>query len=202
MQEKKQVKFVMTTLIGGVIFLVPLVFLVMVVMKAINLMMLIARPLANWLPVDTIAGVALADIIAIIALLLVCFIAGMLARQALAGALVGQLEAKLLAKVPGYAMIKNVLKGFDTREEGGVKPILLKLGSAERVGFEIQRLDDGRSVVFIPGAPNAFSGMTQVLPPEQVIYLDVPLNRIIECSQNYGHGLGALVQAENQRGNA
>jgi len=197
MREKKRVGFVMTTLIGGVIFLVPLVFLIMVARKAIDLMMLIAKPLANWLPVETVGGMALADIIAITVLLLACFAAGIVARHALAGAFTRQLETRLLEKLPGYAMVKNVLKGFDAQQEGGVKPVILKLGSAERIGLEVQRLADGRSVVFIPGAPNAFSGITQVLPPEQVTYLEVPLNRVIECSQNYGHGLGDLVTKDS-----
>jgi len=198
MQKKKQVKFIMTTVIGGMIFLVPVVFLGMAILEAVDLMILVATPLADWIPVETVGGVALANIIAVVALLLICFVAGLVARHALAGNLMRQLETKLLEKLPGYAMIKNVLKGFDTQQEGGVKPVILNLGSAERAGFEVQRLADGRSVVFIPGAPNAFSGMTQVLPPEQVTYLDVPLNRIIECSQNYGHGLAELVQAKGQ----
>ena len=67
--------------------------------------------------------------------------------------------------------------------------------------MEVQRLADGRSVVFIPGAPNAFSGITQVLPADQVTYLDVPLNRIIECSLNFGHGLDSLVQARGHQVN-
>ncbi len=198
MQQKKQVKFIMTTVIGGVIFLVPVVFLGMAILEAIDLMLLIANPLANWLPMESIGGVALADIIAIVALLLICFVAGLVARHALAGNLMRQLETRLLEKLPGYAMVKNVLKGLDTRQDGGIKPVVLKLGTAERAGFEVQRLADGRSVVFIPGAPNAFSGMTQVLPPEQVTYIEVPLNRIIECSQNYGHGLAELVEAKRQ----
>lgn len=196
MREKKRVNFVMTTLVGGVIFLVPVVFLGMVVVKAIDLMSVVAEPMADWIPVDTIGGVALANIIAILAVLLVCFVAGMLARHALAGAFTKQLESRLLEKLPGYAMVKNVLKGFDAEQKGGVKPVILTLGSAERAGFEVQRLADGRSVVFIPGAPNAFSGITQILPPEQVTYLEVPLNVVMECSQNYGHGLGDLVEAK------
>jgi len=199
MQEKKKANFFVTTLIGGVIFLVPVVFLAMVVLKAIDLMLLVAKPLANWIPIETVGGVALADIIAIVALLLICFAAGMVARHALAGSLMQRLESGLLEKIPGYAMVKKVLKGFDTNQEGGVKPVILTLGSAERVGFEVQRLEDGRSVVFIPSAPNAFSGITQVLPPEQVTYIEVPLNRILECSQNYGHGLGDLVQAKERQ---
>lgn len=198
MQEKKQVKFIVTTAIGGVIFLVPVVFLATVILKAVDLMVLVATPLADWIPIESIGGVALANIIAIVALLLICFVAGLIARHALAGTLMRQLETKLLEKLPGYAMIKNALQGFDTKQDGGIKPVILKLGSAERAGFEVQRLADGRSVVFIPGAPNAFSGMTQILPPEQVTHLEVPLNRIIECSQNYGHGLADLVQAKGQ----
>lgn len=199
MREKKQVRFVMTTVIGGVIFLVPVVFLVMVILKAIDLMMLIARPLAKWLPLETIGGVALADIIAIVALLLICFVAGLFARQALAGKLVNQLETRLLEKVPGYVMIRSVLKGFDTTREGGLKPVILKMGSAQVAGFEVQRLEDGRSVVFIPESPSAFTGTSQVIPAGEVTYIDVPIKRIIECSQNYGHGLAELVRMSELR---
>jgi len=200
MEEKKQVKFIMTTVIGGVIFLVPAVFLMMVILKAVDLMKKIAKPLANWLPVETIGGVALADIIAIAALLLICFIAGLVARQASAGKLLNQLETRLLEKAPGYKRIRSVVKGFDTTRVGGLKPVILKIGSARQAGFEVQRLEDGRSVVFLPESPSAFTGITQVIPAEELAYLDVPLKRIIECSQNYGHGLAELVRMSEQQG--
>jgi len=200
MEEKKPVKFIMTTVIGGVIFLVPAVVLVMVILKAVDLMKKVAKPLANWLPVETIGGVALADIIAIVTLLLICFVAGLVARQASAGKLLNQLETRLLEKIPGYKMVKSVLKGFDTTKEGGLKPVILKIGSARQAGFEVQRLDDGRSVVFLPESPSAFTGITQVIPAEELTYLDVPLKRIVECSQNYGHGLAELVRMSEQQG--
>ena len=76
--------------------------------------------------------------------------------------------------------------------------VLLKLGTAERIGFEVQKLEDGRSMVFLPSSPNPFSGVTQVLPPDQIVYLDVPVNRVIEVTENFGHGFEKLVDSQNQ----
>ena len=78
----------------------------------------------------------------------------------------------------------------------GLKPVLLTLGSAERLGFEIQKLQDGRSMVFIPSVPSAFSGITQVLPPEQITYLDIPVSKIIEVTENFGFGAEQLIQGK------
>ena len=64
---------------------------------------------------------------------------------------------------------------------------------AERIGFEIQKLADGRSMVFIPSVPNAFSGITQILPADQVTYLDAPLTQIMEFVERYGHGVDGLL---------
>lgn len=185
----------LATLVAGVLFLVPVVILSAVAIKAVGFMMVVAKPMADWLPVDTVGGVALANIIAVLALIVVCFLAGLLARQALASAFVAKLESKVLVNIPGYLMIKSLVSGFDSSKTEGLKPVALKLGSAERIGFEIQKLQDGRSVVFIPSAPSPFSGITQVLPPEQVCYLDVPINMIIEATENFGHGMEKLLAA-------
>jgi len=81
MKKKPGLNFVITTVIGGAVFLVPLMVLIFVFGKAIGYMMLIAEPLADWLPVDTIGGVALANLLAILAVIVVSFIAGLIARH-------------------------------------------------------------------------------------------------------------------------
>jgi uncharacterized membrane protein len=90
-REKKRSHFICTTVIGGFIFLVPVVVLAVVVVKAMDFMMVVAQPMAGWLPIDTISGVALANVLAILALIVVCFLAGLLARQALASAFVAKM---------------------------------------------------------------------------------------------------------------
>ena len=56
MSNRRQVKFLTTTVIGGLLFLVPLVFLVFILGKAIGFMMIIAKPMADFIPIDTIGG--------------------------------------------------------------------------------------------------------------------------------------------------
>jgi uncharacterized membrane protein len=196
MSESKRFRFVLTTVIGGVVFLIPVVFLVVIIAKAAGFMMLIAEPMAAWLPIDSIGGVALANIIAVAAVIAICFLAGLVARHALAGAFVKNLESKVLVNVPGYMMIKSLVNGFDESKADGLRPVALQLGSAERIGFEIQKLPDGRSVVFIPSVPSPWSGITQVLPPEQVSYLDIPISKVIESTENFGYGVDTLLAAK------
>lgn len=196
MKNNPIVRFTVTTVIGGVLFLVPVVFLGYILIQAYGVMVKIAEPMADWIPIDTVGGVALANLIAILAIVGVCFLAGLVARNALAHGAVKKLESSVLMKIPGYSLVKGIKGGFDQEETNHFKPVALALGTAERIGFEIQKLPDGRSMVFIPSVPNAFSGITQILPPDQVTYLDVPVTSIMELSDKYGSGVDQLLEAK------
>ena len=196
MKNNKGVQFISTTVIGGLLFLVPVGFLAFVLFKIFGFMVMIAEPMADWLPIDTVGGVALANLIAVLAIILVCFFAGLIARNALATGLVKNLESKVLMKIPGYAMVKGIKGGFDKTESNHFKPVALTLGTAERIGFEIQKLSDGRSIVFIPSVPNAFSGITQILPADQISYLDVPITQVMEFVEKYGVGVEEMLSCK------
>jgi len=198
MKENSSVSFIKTTIIGGAVFLVPLVFLIFIIGKAVGFMMVIAEPLASWFPVDTVGGVALANLLAILAVVLVSFIAGLIARHTMAGGFVKTLESRVLVKIPGYTMVKGIKSGFDATESDGMKPITVKLGTAERIALEIEKLPDGRSMVYIPSAPSPWSGITQILPADQVTYLDVPVTRVIELTERFGHGVDTVLQNKQQ----
>jgi uncharacterized membrane protein len=196
MKDNPLVSFILTTIIGGLLFLVPLMFLLFMLGKAIGFMMVIAKPLADWLPVDTVGGVALANLLAILAVVIVCFVAGLVARHSMASGFVKTLENKVLAKIPGYAMIKGIKSGFDSSASEGMKPVALKLGTAERIGLEIEKLADGRSMVYIPSAPSVWSGVTQILPADQITYLDIPITSVMELTERFGHGVDDLLQSK------
>lgn len=65
MSEKSDgIQFFKTTIIGGLLFLVPVGVLIIVLAKVVDLMLLVAEPLADLIPLDSVAGVALANIMA------------------------------------------------------------------------------------------------------------------------------------------
>ena len=55
-----------------------------------------------------------------------------------------------------------------------------------------------RAAVFIPSLPNPFSGITEVLPPERDCCLDVSVKQITEVTENFGHGVHAVLAKKMQ----
>ncbi len=194
MARVNRIELARTTLIGGVLFLVPLVIIVAVVGKAIGIMRVVAEPMADLLPVDSIGGVALANLIALLCLLFVCYLAGLVARISFASEAMKSIEEKALMKIPGYVMIKAITSGMDASETQDMKPVLLTLGTVQRIGLEIEQLADGRSVVFIPSPPNRFSGITQIVPADQIEYLDVSVMDVMDYTEQYNRGTDALLE--------
>ena len=123
MGVRRRVKFIKTTIIGGLLFLVPLVVLVMILAKAVGIMMMIAEPLAGWLPVETIGGVALVNILAAISLVLICFLGGLGAKSVMVQRGIEALESKILAKFPGYVLIKGMVSGLSDTSNGQLAPV-------------------------------------------------------------------------------
>ncbi len=152
--ETVGIHFIKTTVIGGLVFLVPVVVFIVVLAKAAGLMMMVAEPMAAWVPIDAVGGVALANIIAVVAVMLICFIAGLVARAAFLRAIVGSLESKVLSKIPGYEIIKGMLSGLEEDDARKFIPALAAFGDTARIGLEIERLDDGRVVVMVATPPD------------------------------------------------
>ena len=100
-------QFVKTTIIGGVLFLVPIVIFIAVIGKALEVTNKLATPLAALLPVDSIGDLAIVHLLALAILVLVCFLAGLAARTVVAKRLVDRLESSVLTKLPAYALLKT-----------------------------------------------------------------------------------------------
>jgi|GEM_PF-5499213 len=120
-------KIIRTTLIGGVLFLLPLVFIVVVVEKAYQIIKVVATPLGNFFSTDSIAGIALADVMTVVIMLLCCLIAGLFARSPVGRKLHRKLDTILLNVIPGYAWLKGVIGNIqDEDAEKVLKPVLVR----------------------------------------------------------------------------
>ena len=191
--KKNRIQFIKTTVIGGIVFLVPVVFLIFILSHAIKIMMMVAEPMAAWIPVDSISGVARANIIAGLAILVVCFVAGLLARRAFVKTTMESLESKVLTKVPGYVIVKGMLSGLHDDEKYQLKPVLATFRSSQRIGIEIERLRDDRVVVFVPNAPNPWSGAVHLMAPDAVHRVDMDMPTYMENVERFGQGTDEIL---------
>ena len=187
-------KFLTTTALGGMLFLIPLVVVGVVLAKAFSIMKLVAEPLDHFIPIDSIAGIGFINILALLIMLLVCVLAGLLAQSGPAKVLYGKLDSILLELIPGYAWTKTVLAGFsgnDRVEE--FKPVLVKLDDMSQVAFEIERSDSGLVVVFLPGAPDARSGSVAYVTADRVEAIDAKFLAINRSLNHMGKGSATLL---------
>ena len=184
-----------TTLIGGVVFLLPLVVVLVVLGQGLALMTRMVQPLTSWLPYQTLGGVALASIAALVLLVLLCFGAGMLARAALGRTLSERFDAKLQTFYPRYAVIKAMSQGLHgALGQRGLKAVMVSFDDHQAIAFDMERLDDGRAVLYLPGAPDAWAGSVVLVPAERIAPLDIDSAALARALQRLGLGTAALLR--------
>lgn len=184
---KGLLQFLKTTLVGGLVFLLPLVAIVWILSMALDFAGEVAKPMAAFIPVDTFGGIAMANLLAVIVILAVCFIAGIVARSSMASTFVREAESRVLWQFPGYNMVKGVtdsVLGGGTDME--MMPVVVNFDDHAQLGLEIERLDDGRVVVYLPGAPDPWSGDVAIFAADRVEALPVKALKALDTVRLLG----------------
>lgn len=180
--------FLKTTIFGGLVFLLPVVAVVAIVGKALDLMKAVAEPAAKVLPIDSLAGVAIVNVIAALIVLLVSFLAGLLARTETAKSIAEAIENAVLTKVPGYTLIKGATNKLTSPGTEGIHAVLVSLGKSSRVAIEVERVSNNRVVVYVPSSPNPWTGEVHIVNANQVDRLDCRITAVIEHVEQLGGG--------------
>jgi uncharacterized membrane protein len=182
-------KLIKTTIIGGILFLIPIAILIAVIGQGLKVTGALAEPVATALPVDLIGGVAVAHVLAIVLLLLICVLAGLLARLAFARKAVGALEANVLSKLPVYALLKTKTQSMLSADDiEGMSVVVVRFDDHWQIGFEIERIEGGKTAVFLPGSPDPWSGSVCIAAEERVTQLDLPVAAVAGMARRLGRG--------------
>jgi uncharacterized membrane protein len=188
-------KFIKPTIVGGALFLVPIVILVVILGKAMAFVRVFTDPLVAALPFPPLLARLAVDALAILGLLLVCLLAGLAARTRAARRAVAALEANILQKVPAYALIKTMVSAAVAAEEAAnpMQPVMVHFDDLSQIGLEVERFPPDKVCVFLPGAPNPWSGSLCVVATERVTSLDMTLNEFATLHKQAGVGAAALL---------
>ena len=192
---KRIFKFLRTTLVGGILFLVPIVVVVVVFGKALTLVHNVVDPLAEHLPVHSVIGLRTPMLLAIGVIIGFCFLAGLLARTARAKKIVRSLETAVLANVPGYELVKDMGESMlGVEKQTGHQPVLARIEDAWQIAFLVERLDGGHVAVFVPGAPNPLSGSVYFMTEDRIKTIDIPAAGAMKCLKRVGVGANTLLR--------
>jgi len=172
---KRITSFIKTTLIGGLFFVIPIVLVLLIIGKILEIFRKLVTPIADIIPLETIGGITLSGIIALLVLLLLCFIAGLFANTKKANDLKNWIEATILSNIPGYTLLKGMTESAIGVDSENLKDVILvDIEEVWQIGFLMDEIDDELSSVYIPGAPNPMSGDVFLVKNERLKKLDLP----------------------------
>lgn len=182
-------KFTKTTVLGGVVFLFPVVVLIAIIGKALSVIHTLATPLLVHVEVETIAGIAVIHILSVTILILVCFLAGLWAKTPGAAALVQSLEDNLLQNFPPYALLKaKTGSALNPQVTDKLTPVLVQFDDSWQVAYEVEAIAQGKNLVFLPGAPDPWSGYICAVDSKRITPLDTSVKSVGALMKRLGKG--------------
>jgi uncharacterized membrane protein len=186
--------FLRMTILGGVLFLTPIVVLIFILGKAFEFARRALKPVGAIIPDRLVSGTTAEVILAIVLVALSCFLAGLFARTQLAQRIVAELESSVLSKVPAYEYLKQAGASVMGLGEMADHPVVfLQMGDAWRIGVQTEAVKGGLVAVFVPNSPNPMSGSVFLAAAEHVRPAGVPLATAIGCLRRCGAGSGAVL---------
>ncbi len=185
-----ETKFFRTTIKGGLLFLIPIGFVVLVLGKAFELILNVAEPIAEILPIKGVAGFIVINVLALIILMLLCFLAGLLSNRPWFRSSMSKLEEVLLSNIPMYSFVDGMRRSVSTAEgeAANMMPVLAHFDDNTQLGFEVERTPLGAVVIYLPGSPNPWSGTTVFMPHERVEPLNMKTHEAMKLLRLLGRG--------------
>lgn len=192
---KSILKIIKATFLGGLVFLVPLVVLLIVLEKGYGLVQKTTLPLVSTLPKVSVLGLAIQELVGILIIILICLVAGLLAKTTAAEKLVQKLEDGILSFVPGYSFMKSMnenILGLESKDD--LKVILVPTDAGLQFAFLIEQVSDEKFTVFIPDAPNPWSGSVVFVDKKDITEIDITQKQALACIRKLGYGSKELLK--------
>ena len=186
---KALTSFVKTTLVGGLLFLIPLGVILVVLKHVMQIAAKVAAPLAAHIPVSQFAGVTAVTLVAALVLLLIAFLAGLMSRTRVGRRMSSWFEESILGGLPQYRMAKSMAEGFAQVESGaGMHPVLVRLDDAWQLAYRIEDLPGGWVAVFVPASPTPMSGNVLYVAARRVRPLQAGMAEAMKVVRSVGVG--------------
>lgn len=199
----KGMEMIKTTVAGGVVFLLPIIVVLIVLGKGLEIAHGLSQPLIEAVGIETVAGVAFGTIVAVLVMVLVAFLAGLLAQTALGQATFASLENSIVGVLPQLRMARGVVQSFDTENAPDVEVVLVPTDAGWCLGFVLERPDGEWWSVFVPGAPQWTAGAVVYAHSDQVRHTGLTFSQAIVLMRRCGAGsdnIRSLLNALHEKG--
>ena len=194
---KKLLQFLKTTLIGGVFLIVPIVIVLLIFGKVVEILRILVKPIVRELPLDTIGGIAIARLVAFAVLILLCLVAGLIAKTQTANKLKNWIEFTILSNIPGYTILKGMTEtavGIENNNDNQI--MLVNIEETWQLGILMDQIDEELFTVFLPGAPSPMSGDVVFVKKERLKKLDITSVEAFKIQKKLGMDSASILKGK------
>lgn len=189
---RRLAEFTKTTLVGGLLVVLPLYLSLLLLVKTGAGLMAIVSPVTAQIP----ATVHLRALVAVLILVAACFLAGLVVRTGPGLRAKNALERTLLERIPGYRLLRGLAGRVTGMQEDSTFAVaLVEIEEALVPAFIVEELADGSYTVFVPSVPTPAAGAVYIMARHRVHPVDVPFATAVSVISKWGMGAGVLVEA-------
>lgn len=188
---KACIQFFKSTLINGLLVVLPFGLVIVLIIKIIEMLRHITVPIISLLP-KTLHYPFTITAIFLIAL---CFIVGLTLRVSPNLGFGKFFERHVLNPIPGYQIIRDLISriaGVSVNDK--YSPALVEIEDALVPAFVVESHPDDKYTVFVPSAPTPGVGAIYIISKQRVHLLDVSLLQAVKCISQWGAGSGELLK--------
>jgi uncharacterized membrane protein len=188
---KKTLSYIGTTLVAGLMIIVPVYLAILLLLKGMKTVAALIRPIAGLLP-DAIPAETMLSLLLVLG---ICFVIGFAIRTQAGKLLRERLEKTFFERIPGYALLRSFTQQLaGSSSEKVWKPALVFTDDGAYVlAFIIEELEDGRYTVFVPSIPTPLAGAFWIVDRDRVHPVNVPFTEALKVVSKWGSGAKDLV---------
>lgn len=189
-------RFLQTTLIGGLFFLVPLIAVIVILGKVWIKLIGVGAKLSKIMGLKSMAGIEGGPIMTAVIFIIICLLAGLLIKLTLFTRMRDWIDAQLLKYIPGYEFYRISLEQKMTKEDvqNTRTPVLITMSGVSQLGVVVEELADGRKVVFVATKPNTREGSIYVVDDASIATLNTDEAGMNKLLLMQGKGLNEIMK--------
>jgi len=193
---KQLSEFLKTTILGGLFVLLPVLLIYLLLTEALQLIVVLATPIADLFPKSTFDKPAAPVLLGLILIVGVSFVIGLVLRSETGRTLGRWIERSTLDRLPGYSALKSLTGSFKGTEEGDAfRPVVLTSPDGTReLGYAVEDHRDGHVTVLLPWVPTPFAGSLKIVDQSRVELIDTSLADFTETLSHWGMGARDLIK--------
>ena len=186
---KKIFNFIKDTVIKGIVITVPVAILIYIFLDSIKKLIEITTPLTNKmsLGIPIMQSIVAAIIVGLI-VISVLFLFGILFYSPIGKPIVNWVENNFLMKVPMYVTLKGITKQVTKIEHKNypIAEIDLFGNNTKVFGLVTEKLDNERSLVYVPNSPLVNIGQVYIVTIKDITILNSKVKTTLESLSKIG----------------